>query len=138
MFGAAKLTQASTLITLTPSSPPNRGLTTLQSREHLGCMFIRFNCGPDLLDQTVRANEKCDPVNALVFSAHETLLTPHAVIADDFLIRIGQEREWQFIFLRELVVRLYRIHAHAENHRSLPLEIGEVIPKRARFFGAAG
>jgi len=77
-------------------------------------------------------------VRALIFPAHETFFTPHAVGRDDFFIFVGEQRERQLELFHELVMRLDRVGADAEDDRAFFLEVGKVIAEGAGFLGAAG
>src|SRR5450432_225047 len=90
-----------------------------ERRKNFPDVFVRFHRRPDLFDFTVRPDEKGHTMRAQVFSSHETFLTPNAVSLDNLFIFIGQKRERQFKLVHELIVRLRRIGADAENDRAL-------------------
>ena len=113
----------------------NRGL---QRRQHFLRMFLRLHLGPDFFDPPVRPDEKRDAMDAQVFPAHESFLPPNAISLDYFLLFIRQQREWQFEFRHELVVRLHRVGAHAEHDCIESLEPREGVAKLARLECSTG
>ena len=70
--------------------------------------------------------------------SHEGPRPPGPVSLHYFLVLIRQQREWQFVFLHEFVVRLGFVRAYAQNDRPFLLEFFPVIPKRTGFPGATG
>src|SRR5436190_24353021 len=99
-------------------------------------MLFRFYLWPYSFDPSVRSNQKGDAVGALIFAAHETLLAPDTIRLHDCLLLIRQKREGKFEFLRELLVGLNGIYAHAKHHCASSFVLRKIIAKSASFFGA--
>src|ERR1041384_2177846 len=120
---------------LTPSlhhSAPSQRL------QHLGGVFLRLHLGPDVLDPAVGADQERDPVGSLILSAHEDLLTPHAIRLHDLPVFVSDQRERQLELVRELVVRPHAVGADAQHHGALLLELLPAVTKRTRLLRAAG
>src|ERR1051326_1808169 len=100
-------------------------------------MLRWFYLQPDLLNLSVRANQKSDAMCAGIVDAHERSRTISAVRIDDFLVIIREQRERQIVFLDELRMRFCGISAHAQNTGAFLFKFGKSVAKWQGFFGAA-
>src|ERR1051326_3816859 len=88
-------------------------------------MLRWFYLQPDLLNLSVRANQKSDAMCAGIVDAHERSRTISAVRIDDFLVIIREQRERQIVFLDDLLMRFCGISAHPQNNRAFLFKFGE-------------
>src|ERR1044071_4219213 len=90
----------------------------IQRGKNFGSVFVRLDRQPNLFDAAVTADEESHAMCAEIFTSHESLFAPNAISFNNFFVFIGEQRERQFEFLDEFVVRLYGIRADAEHNRT--------------------
>jgi len=91
----------------------------------------------DLRYAAVRIDHEGRAQDSHVFPAEHGLLTPDAIPLGDGMIRVGNEREGEVVFLLELLMLLHGVRADP-NHRCFDsLEPREGVAKLARLEGSA-
>lgn len=67
-------------------------------------MIRSVHFGDDVLDFAFFIDDNCGPDYPHVFLAVHRFLAPSAILLNDFMLCIGDERKWQFEFIDELLV----------------------------------
>ena len=99
-------------------------------------MALGLHAAKDLCDASIGRDDERRSEDAHVLAPEQRLLSPDPVALGDGVIRVGNERERQIVLLLELLVRLDRIGADAEDGRIESLELREGVAKLARLYSS--
>src|SRR5258706_1692185 len=95
----------------------------------------------DVLDLALLVDHERDPLghpDRRLELGQQPRPAERAVGASNLAVGIGEEREVELEFLRELAVRRLVLRRHAEDRRTLQREVVVVVAQRARLLGASG
>src|SRR6185369_9378218 len=108
-----------------------------ESFEDLIGVILRLDLLENLFDLSLLIDQKGGPMNTHVGSAHELLLSPNSVSFCDRPIRIGQKSEGKFVLGFKLFMSCFFVGRNTQDRDSFLLELGKLVSKGARLFGAA-
>src|SRR5690625_4301212 len=74
--------------------------------------------------------------SASLFPYTTLFRSPHAVLAEDLFLGIGDERKRQAVFLRECLVRLDIVGRDTDHHDAGVLKAAIIVAQAAGLFGA--
>jgi len=88
---------------------------------------------PNLLDSSVRTNQKSTTYNSFKQTAHELFGTPDAIGFDHFMRGIAEQREIELLFFLEARERSLGISAGAQNCHIVLIEVPLCVTELGRF-----
>jgi hypothetical protein len=93
---------------------------------------------PDFLDFAVGANQKTAANDSLEQAAHELLATPYTIRRDHLVRRVAKQREIELVLVAEVLQRLHRVGAGAEDGDAQLVELLFCVTKLGRFDCSTG
>ena len=101
-------------------------------------MAFGFYRGPDFFDPAVDSNEERAADDAHEFSPHEFLFLPGSKGRNEFVVRIAEQGEIQFLFCFKRSLGFHRISAQAEDGYTQFVEVLLCVTKLGRFDRSTG
>src|SRR5271163_3477478 len=110
----------------------------LGRRQNLLGVAWDFHLAPDLGEAAIAVDQKGRALDAEILAAVHAFFLPHAVGLDRRPLRVGRERELEFVLKLELLVARGAVRRDADDHGSGGGEFGPQGVESDSFGGAAG
>src|SRR5438045_2962729 len=101
-------------------------------------MIADLDLGPDFFNPAIGPDQEGHAISSGEFRSHEAFWSPDSIGLHDLFVLVGDEGEWEFVFLDEFVVGFWRVGAHAKEDGAFFLYFGEFVAEGAGFFRATG
>lgn len=95
-------------------------------------MPFRFHIVENVLDLGIRPDHEGGARNAHHFAAVHVFLFHYAELVGDFLIGVGEEREWQAVIILKLLLSGGRVARNAEQSRARLFDLFICVAEPAR------
>jgi len=110
----------------------------LNGGQHVCRMTFNLHLGEDVGKATIRANDECSAIDAEIGPPIERLFDPDAIGFGRFVLRVGEYPERQAEFGGELLLRLDRIGADAQDYGVGAIERIVNVAERGGFVRSSG